>query len=268
MGNSDADIHEMDMDEFCQCLLFLAKMAGFLGEGDQVPLASQCALAVAENVSKLLILLGCIVPEVGNRSSRNLARMKRQASVKGHGDGLIPSPSRINAEPGAGNMKFPSSFSSGNSADGSAAREVAGIALSQSPTADASDRLLVKDSGNSPEAVHAGLNSLHHNGSLSGPAGNTDDSVAQVAAEHPVAQSGNLEQAAIANLQCSFRDMNLLPQQKWIHFASCLAQAGVNSLQDLLHLGSDDEAVVKFLGETCGMNVIQGRKVIVFLRAT
>ena len=66
MGNSDADIHEMDMDEFCQCLLFLAKMAGFLGEGDQVPLASQCALAVAENVSKLLILLGCIVPEVGN----------------------------------------------------------------------------------------------------------------------------------------------------------------------------------------------------------
>jgi hypothetical protein len=248
MGHSDADVHEMDMNEFCQCLLFLAKMAGFLGEGDQVPLATQCTLAAAENVSRLLILLGCIVPEVGNRSSRNLSRMKRQSSVTSRGGGGImdndpaPASSSISAEAGAGNT----SLDSASSFDGSAVRDLEGAAAPQSPAADAP--FLQNDSQSSRER-------------------NSDNSVDHVATDGAASNNGNLEQVAIASLQGSFRAMNLLPQQKWLHFARALAQAGVSSLQDLLHLGSDDDAAVKFLGEACQMNVIQGRKVMAFLRA-
>ncbi len=267
VGNSDGDVHEMDLEEFCQCVLFLAKLAGFLGEGDKVPLASQCTLVVAESVSRLLTLLGCVVPEVGNRSSRNLARMKRQGS-KGKLDAFVPTSSRAqqqqqlwHVEEGVRNHV--TGFS--QSVDASIMKEVEGTDLPLSPVAAAAARSPANSS--SPKQGHADQSYLNSHADSSHPSASTD-----VAAEHDAADqngglNGNLEKVAILTLESNFRDMNLLPQQKWFHFACCLAQAGVNSLQDLFHLGSEDDVLVKFLGETCGMNVIQGKKVVAFLKA-
>jgi hypothetical protein len=260
VGNSDGDTHEMDLEEFSQCLLFLAKMSGFLGEGDKVPLASQCSVAVAESVSKLLLILGCIVPEGGNRSSRNLARLKRQGS-KGSSDSLVSTPSRAqqqqpltHVENGA-RKNFPGS---GELTVENFVEEVKGVGLSRSPLAAAptlaDQRLLNTDVGASLPSGNS--------------AGNSDAAVDGVGVDQENSLNGGFERAAIAALQSDFRDMNLLPQQKWGHFAGCLAQAGVSTLRDLLHLGSEDDALVKFLGETCGMNVIQGKKVVAFLKAT
>lgn len=260
VGNSDGDTHEMDLEEFSQCLLFLAKMSGFLGEGDKVPLASQCSVAVAESVSKLLLILGCIVPEGGNRSSRNLARLKRQGS-KGSSDSLVSTPSRAQQQQPLTHVENGAAknvLGSGELTDENFVEEVKGVGLSRSPITAAptlaDQRLLNTDVGASRPS-----------GNL---AGNSDAAVDGAAVDQQDSLNGGFERAAIAALQSDFRDMNLLPQQKWCHFAGCLAQAGVSTLRDLLHLGSEDDALVKFLGETCGMNVIQGKKVVAFLKAT
>jgi hypothetical protein len=262
----------MDVEEFCQCVLFLAKLAGFLGEGDKVPLASQCTVAVAESVSKLLTFLGCVVPEVGNRSSRNLARMKRQGS-KGKLDALVPITSRAqqqqqqqqqqlgHVEEGAKNHII----GFGQSDDTSFMKDVEGIDSPLSPVAATAARSPANSS--SPKPGPADQSYLDSNVDPSHPSVSTDVAADNDAADQNVALNGNLEKAAILTLESNFREMNLLPQQKWFHFACCLTQAGVNSLQDLLHLGSEDDVLVKFLGETCGMNVIQGKKVVAFLKA-
>ncbi len=260
VGNSDGDTHEMDLEEFSQCLLFLAKMSGFLGEGDNVPLASQCSVAVAESVSKLLLILGCIVPEGGNRSSRHLARLKRHGS-KGSSDSLVSTPSRAQLQQPLTHVENGARknvLGSGELNDENIVEEVKGVDLSRSPLAAAptlaDQRLLNTDVGAS-----------RLSGNL---AGNSDAAVDGFGVDQEESLNGGFERAAIAALQSDFRDMNLLPQQKWGHFAGCLAQAGVSTLRDLLHLGSEDDALVKFLGETCGMNVIQGKKVVAFLKAT
>ncbi len=277
-GHSDGDTHEMDLEEFCQCVLFLSKLAGFLGEGDKVPLASQCTLAVAESVSKLLTILGCIVPEIGNRSSRNLARMKRQGS-KGKVDALVPISSRTQQqEQEQQQQQLPLAYveedarnhvlGSGGYADDVVVKEAEGIDSAQAPVIATHAASSANGSGSSLNEDGTDQSCLYSNADPSHPSGNMDIGVNHVALDKNDNLNGNLERAAISALQSDFRDMNLLPQQKWSHFASCLAQAGVNSLKDLLHLGSQDDVLVKFLQETCGMNVIQGKKVVAFVKAT
>jgi hypothetical protein len=270
VGNSDADVHEMDLEEFCQCLLFLAKLAGFLGEGDDVPMASHCTSAAAESVSKLLTFLGCIVPEVGNRSSRNLARMKRQGS-KGKMDAAASSPNRTLPPFPLGRMECNDSavaFGSGPSVDTGFVKEVELFDLPQFPSAAVSARSPANEPGGSPKADVTEHSYVKRDGDAYGLSGNSDAVLGDVAAHQTLSSNGSLEKVAISALQSDFREMNLLPEQKWSHFASCLAQAGVNTLQDLLHLGSEADVLVKFLGDTCGMNVIQGKKVVAFLKTS
>jgi hypothetical protein len=266
VGNSDGDAHEMDLEEFCQCVLFLAKLSGFLGEGDKVPLASQCTVAVAECVSKLLTFLGCVVPEVGNRSSRNLARMKRQGS-RGKLDALAPNFSSAQ-QPLQLALVEESSRTSAHasrlSVDTKVSASVEGTDLPPSPPAVTSAFLPANDDSSSPKEGPADKVSDNH---VDVP-GAFDDSVDHTSAEVSSSLNGKLEQVAISALQNSFRDMNLLPEHKWSHFACCLAQAGVNDLRDLLHLGAGDDVLIKFLAETCGMNIIQGKKVAAFLKAS
>ncbi len=262
VGNSDGDVHEMDLEEFCQCLLFLAKLAGFLGEGDDVPMASQCTSAAAESVSKLLTFLGCIVSEVGNRSSRNLARLKRQGS-KSKMDAVAPSPNRYQPLQPLVQMEDNDSsiaFGSGPSVDAGFVKEVEVFDLPQLPNAAVSVWSPANESGSSPKADVTERSYVKRDGTAYGLSGNSDSVVEDCS-------NGSSEKAAISSLQRNFRAMNLLPEQKWSHFASCLAQAGVNTLQDLLHLGSEEDVLVKFLGDTCGMNVIQGKKVVAFLKS-
>jgi hypothetical protein len=268
VGNSDGDSHEMDLEEFCQCVLFLAKLAGFLGEGDKVPLASQCSVPIAECVSKLLTFLGCVVPEVGNRSSRNLARMKRQGS-KGKLDALGPSFSSVQLPLQLAHAEESTKISvlgSGISVDVGVVSGVESIDVPPSPTAVASARLLTNNNDNSPKEVHADQ-TVDYDGNSSVLSKTSDDPVDHSSAEPSNSLNGSLEKVAITRLQSSFREMNLLPEHKWFHYACCLAQAGVNDLRDLLHLGSGDDVLIKFLAETCGMNVIQGKKVAAFLKA-
>lgn len=269
VGNSDGDSHEMDVEEFCQCVLFLAKLAGFLGEGDKVPLASQCTVAVAESVSKLLTFLGCVVPEVGNRSSRNLARMNRQGS-RGKLDAVAPSSSSTQMPPQLIHVEEGSRitvFGSGSPVEAGVVPRVEGVDLPPSPTAFTVVQAPTVEQCSTHAAGRADQISVVI-GDPSVPSKHLNAVVDPVSSESNSSLNGNLEKAAISTLQISFRDMNLLPEHKWFHFACCLAQAGVNTIPDLLHLGSDDDVLVKFLVDTCGMNVIQGKKVLAFLKAT
>ncbi len=265
VGNSDGDAHEMDLEEFCQCVLFLAKLAGFLGEGDKVPLASKCNVEVAECVSKMLTLLGCIVPEVGNRSSRNMARMKRQGS-RGKSDALGPSFSVAQASPLAHIGEHSEISGSAESVSAAVASHDAGCQMLPHATAAPSSQSPSNDDGSQHQVLDDSISSC--NGVKSAASEAIGDGIDAMCAKPNDSLNGNLEKVAISSLQSSFCDMNLLPEHKWFHFASSLAQAGVSSIRDLLHLGSDDAALVKFLSETCGMNIIQGKKVAAFLKAT